>query len=102
MRRFDQRVVILLIDFDNREDRLAEVKKAIPEDLYDRVFILGAKGEPEDLKRANLGSFEQIGKLLAKDCVEDVNATWSHDLLRHNEEELLRMRNVVRPILFLE
>jgi hypothetical protein len=71
----------------------------IPERLADRVFILGALSEPEALK-ANLGSYETIGLKMARDCREETNTTWGHDLLRHNASELDRLRERVRPILF--
>jgi hypothetical protein len=100
MDRNPHRFMVLLIDFDDREDRLGIAKAAIPERLTDRVFVLGALSEPEDLKKANLGSYETIGKTLANECRKDVYETWDHDLLRHNANELARLREHVRPILF--
>jgi hypothetical protein len=67
--------------------------------LRDRVFILGARSEPEALK-PDLGSYETIGRALAKDCHEGTDATWGHDLLLHNAIEIDRLRQHVRPILF--
>jgi len=99
MDRFPQRMMILLIDFDGRQDRLSFAKNEIPERLSDRVFILGAFTEPEDLK-TKLGSYEEIGLALAKDCREETDTTWGHELLRHNAGELERLRDQVRPILF--
>jgi hypothetical protein len=63
------------------------------------VFILGVWTEPEEL-RANLGSYETIGMALAKDCREDSDTTWGHDLLRNNAGEIARLRERVRPFLF--
>jgi hypothetical protein len=100
MRRYPHRYMVLLIDFDNREDRLDIAKNAIPDDLKDRVFVLGAQDEPEDLQRAGLGSLETIGSALAKDCREETDKTWGHDLLKHNANELDRLREGIRPILF--
>jgi hypothetical protein len=59
--------MILLIDFDNRTNRIKAAKAAVPPHLSDRVFILGALTRPEDLK-VDLGTFEAIGSALAKDC----------------------------------
>ena len=92
--------VLLLIDFDQDEDRLAQVKGKLPGSLAQRVFVLGALGEPEDLKKAGLGSYETIGLALARDCQENTDTTWGHKLLRHNASELARLREHVRPILF--
>jgi hypothetical protein len=99
MERFPHRFMVLLIDFDGREDRLDDAKAAIPDHLTDRVFILGALTEPEAL-RQSLGSYETIGLAMAKDCREETDTTWGHDLLRHNASELERLRTQVRPILF--
>ena len=100
LRRYPQRYMVLLIDFDDNENRLDIAKKAVPDDLKDRVFVLGAQGEPEDLRKAGLGSPETIGKALARDCLEETDETWGHDLLKHNADELDRLRASVRRILF--
>lgn len=100
MNRFRQRLMILLIDFDGKtEERLPLAKMFIPDNLTDRVFVLGVKSEPEDLK-TSLGSYKTIGSNLAQDCREDIEGSWGHPLLRHNKNELERLRERVRPILF--
>lgn len=53
MRKFPQRMIVLLIDFDNRESQLSYVEGQIPDDLKERVFILGVQSEPENLARRN-------------------------------------------------
>lgn len=93
------RHMVLLIDFDRRENRLQEITAEIPAQLNERVFVLGTWSEPERLRQA-LGSYEKIGKALAKDCRDNSNDTWAHDLLKHNAGELERLRQRVRPILF--
>ena len=97
MKRNPNRFMVLLIDFDDTEAWLPKAKNDIPEDLVDRVFIIGVLTKPEDLK---LGPFETVGKALAKDCRDESYETWQHELLRHNAEELERLRRLVRPILF--
>ena len=101
MDRCPNRFMVLLMDFDGKEDRMEYARAAIPEHLAHRVFVLGTWGEPEDLKAA-LGrvSYETIGSAMAKDCREDTYTTWMHDLLRHNASELDRLRERVRPLLF--
>jgi len=99
MNRYPERHMVLLLDFDERQDRLDTAKAAIADHLVDRVFVLGVWSEPEDL-RPDLGSYETIGQNLAKDCREDTNTTWDHPLLRHNGGELDRLRERVRPFLF--
>lgn len=100
MQRYPSRFIILLIDFDQDGNRLSTAKAAVPQNLADRVFILGTLSEPEALKRDGLGSYETIGKALADDCYEGVDRTWSHPLLKHNHDELNRLRDPVYPILF--
>lgn len=92
------RYMVLLLDFDRDEQRLSEVKSRIPEHLNEKVFVLGVWSEPEDLRV--LGSPEAIGSAIARDCREETDTTWNHDLLRHNTSELARLREHVRPILF--
>jgi hypothetical protein len=96
--------MVLLIDLDKQYDRLDVVKAEIPSGLADRVFVLGAWDEPEELRKAlrkaKLRSYETIGAALAKDCREETDSTWGHPLLQHNAMELARLREHVRPILF--
>ena len=94
------RFMVLLIDLDGFTERLAEAKAMIPADLTDRVFILGALTTPEALKQANLGSYEDIGSAMAKDCREGTDSIWGHELLQHNASELDRLRPRVCTILF--
>ena len=56
--------------------------------------MIGAHNEPEALRR-DLGSYEQIGKSLARDCHEETQTVWGHSLLRHNLGEIQRMRQVL-------
>jgi len=100
MQRYAGRFMVLLIDFDGDLNRLGVVKSKIPEDLRDRVFVLGALTRPEGLRQAGLGSYETIGGGIATDCRDDSQAIWEHELLRHNKSELMRLRNAVRDFLF--
>jgi hypothetical protein len=100
MERWPERFMVLLIDFDNDQGRLAAAKAEIPEQLTERVFVLGVLSRPEALKQGNLGSYEDVGLALANDCSEDTYTTWQHRLLRHNASELDRLRRSVRPFLF--
>jgi hypothetical protein len=96
--KYPGRLMVQLIDFDRRGDRLEEAKAAIPEHLRDRVFVLGAWTEPEDL-RTDLGSYETIGRALAQDCRHSTDTAWGHELLRHNAGELARLCERIRPTL---
>ena len=100
MERCQDRFMVLLIDFDGKQDRLTEAKAKIPARLAERVFILGALSTPEALTQASLGSPEQIGLGLAKECREGTGTLWRHPLLKHDDPELQRLLQHVRPILF--
>jgi hypothetical protein len=99
MELWQERFMVLLIDFDRRRERLDVAKAVVPKHLVDRVFVLGVWSEPEALKES-LGSYEQIGMAIAEDCREETDTTWGHILLRHNAGELERLRGHVRSILF--
>jgi hypothetical protein len=101
MSEFPERRIVLLMDFDgNPEGRLAYVKNEIPEDIKDRVFLLGVYSEPEKLRNAVGKKFEAIGEALAEECAENKKTFWMHELLKHNEPELNRLFENVRPHLF--
>jgi hypothetical protein len=93
--------IVLVINFDGKEKyRRKKAEAVIPPRLTERVFVLGVLTEPEDLKRANLGSPETVGEALAKVCRREIDTIWEHPLLRHNASELDRLRQHVRLILF--
>jgi hypothetical protein len=101
MRRYSERRIVLMIDFDNQADRLNCVKSKIPKELSDRVFILGALSNPEELNASLNGKgLEHIGVSLSKDCSDNTRKVWGHDLLKHNQTELDRMVSSVKPFLF--
>jgi hypothetical protein len=85
--KYQNRHILFLIDFDRNEERLHYVQKEIPQDVADRVFVLGTWSEPEELKTKTKKSLEHIGKTLANDCPGTRNELWSDELLRHNELE---------------
>lgn len=100
MRNYPERYFVLLLDFDDQPDRADKVSERIPEDLKDRVFLLGVQSEPEKLRRDLLNSFEDIGRTLGKECREGTREVWTHNLLRHNVSELDRLEQSVRGFLF--
>ncbi|MDK9722708.1 MAG: hypothetical protein OEL53_16160 [Rhodospirillales bacterium] len=99
MERFNLRRMILLIDFDGEISRYDYVKGLIPQGLEDRVFVLGARNDPESLRRSGLGTFETIGSRIADDCINGTQTIWTDSLLLHNEREIERLRSVICPML---
>ncbi|WP_448572853.1 hypothetical protein [Trichothermofontia sp.] len=102
MRLYSDRRMVLLIDFDKRDigNRFEFINQQIPDDLKDRVFILGVADEPEILQKSLGKSLELIGETLATNCSNNTYGLWEHDLLKHNKTELERMISSVRPFLF--
>ena len=92
-----ERFMVLLIDFDGHLDRFEQISQKIPVTLKDRVFILGAFDDPEDLKKKKLGSYEAIGEKIANDCRDGTNTIWQHQLLVHNVQEVARICQIALP-----
>ncbi|PWU20000.1 MAG: hypothetical protein C5B50_04950 [Verrucomicrobia bacterium] len=67
MDRHASRFMVLLIDFDQREDRLNAIMDSVPERLRKRVFILGTWSEPERLRQSLGAPYEAIGLELARE-----------------------------------
>ena len=103
LRQYPKRMVLIVIDFDNAENRLAAAQEYIAEEYIERVFVLGSLKEAEDLKGIGKKrhSLEDVGRKLADDCVSGNEETWKHELLRHNRSELDRLIDKVKPFLFL-
>lgn len=99
--KFPNRYMVLLIDFDDKLTRLIKVTDVIPQNLRDRVFVLGVLSQPEKLKSHVKGGYETIGLNFAKDCMDGTDITWNHALLKHNRSELQKIRTLVRPFLFV-
>ena len=100
MGRFRERLMVLVLDLDGQMGRLATARNRIPADLRDRVFIIGTLTDPEQLRQLLGRSFEAIGAALASDCRDDQSNTWGHDLLVHNADEVQRLSEAVRALLF--
>ena len=103
MSKYQFRYMVLLIDFDEQDDRYEEAQKAIPSELKDRVFILGVRSEPENLQKLlKHASCEKIGEMLADGCPIKISDIWNHELLKHNLEELNRIPADLKVTLFSE
>lgn len=95
MQQYPERYVLLLIDFDNVEGRLAKAKAFVPPDLDERVFILGSWSDPEKLSAALGLKKEELGTKLAAECVDEDSELWKSQLLAHNHSELCRMKESI-------
>lgn len=112
LRRYTERHLLMVIDFDDEyaaaasapstklEHRRNLFLEAVPDDLKERVFVIGCSENPERLTTDRRESAESIGERLAQDCVDGTDELWGHPMLQHNSREILRLREKVRPFLF--
>ncbi|MDL5054042.1 hypothetical protein QQ056_10870 [Oscillatoria laete-virens NRMC-F 0139] len=100
MRQYPERKIVLLIDFDEQDNRRDYINQQIPDDLKDRVFVIGVFSNPEELKNSLKMSLEEIGETISTDCFDNTEGLWNHNLLEHNKTELDRMIPSVKPLLF--
>lgn len=101
LRSFRDGHVVLLIDFDGHYERRRKAfDDEVPNDLKDRVFVVGAKETPEILRQALGETWERIGISLANDCYNGTVNVWANDHLKHNEPDRLRLVQSVRSIVF--
>lgn len=96
---------LFIMDFDGieRENRLYSINKFIRENnIQDRVFILGCKKEPQDLKNIAIDfikragdkfTMQNLGKALFSDCDEKQYKLWGSDHLQHNFREISHLRD---------
>lgn len=100
LQRFKDMHMVLLIDFDNDfANRLAHFKSHIPSSIADRVYVLGALGEAEDLKPLAGRKLGRLGQNLADECANNASAIWNDAQLIHNQAELARLHQNVKPFL---
>jgi hypothetical protein len=102
MRRFPDRHLLLVIDFDQQPERREEILERVPDDLRDRVYVIGSLDEPERLLASMRKNAEKLGEALAEDCSRGTDENWRHEMLAHNEGELSRLRTNVRHFLFTD
>ena len=104
LRKYPERRVLIVIDFDGQRDRFEEALSHIPEDrdVRERVYVLGCLDEPERLAVAHGCGKERIGELLAEDCAHDRQDFWNHPMLAHNAGERRRLWATVRQFLVRE
>jgi hypothetical protein len=97
MNRYDRRHVLIVIDFDRHPERLEMARDYIPENLRERVFVLGCLSEPERIREVTGMTKEQLGEALAEACVCGQGDVWNSEMLLHNETELERMKRTICP-----
>lgn len=101
LRKYPKRHLVLLIDFDGQvDDRMQLFQQVCPADVRDRVYLLGTQDEPEPLRKDCGVSLEKIGEQLGQACAAGESGLWAHTMLAHNQSELERLVQRVKPFLF--
>ena len=102
---YPKRHLLLMIDFDGqvdaRQKEFEARRNALPASARDRVYLLGCRDEPKDLRAVCDMQLEPIGRQLADECPPPpVGGLWQNAQLQHNDSELNRLVTQVRPFLF--
>jgi hypothetical protein len=101
MREYPSSYALLIVDFDRNAHRGSEIKNQIPEEVRDRVFVVGVLNEPVNLKNSTGMKFEQLGLQIAEGCKDSNIDFWERqELLAHNVDEIRRLSKAVRNLFF--
>ena len=92
--------VVGIIDCDNHPDRIAVQLSQVPDDVRERVFLLGTLDDPQAFKRSVKLTFERIGIQLVDECFHKSLKLWRHAQLTHISDEIDRAAATLHPILF--
>lgn len=106
LRTYQQGHILIFIDFDGFESRVAEFHEIIDSAFRDRVFVLGFHGNVEDAKRrlGFQGRNEDFGQNLfdqyrAKTCSGDA---WDEVFPSYAREQLDALKGKLRSALWRE
>lgn len=101
LRTYADAHVVMVIDYDDQPaTRLPMFQAAMPPDVSNRAYVLGALSEAEVLKRQQALKYGPLGKTLAEECRTQQLEQWSCPQLAGNQAELQRLMLQVRPFLF--
>ena len=92
--------VLGIIDCDKDADRIAEQLENFPEDIRNRIFLLGVNENPQEFKRSAKMHFAKIGEKLADECYKDELDLWNHEMLSYSSSEALRAKDALRELVF--
>ena len=100
--KFSDAFILLIMDFDDKKEatessfkkRKTKFNELVEDKYKNRVFLLGTNHkESEDLKKIfHLTNFEEIGKILVKDCPNGNLDNWNNKHLKCNLSEIDRMK----------
>lgn len=90
VRKYPKAHIVLIVDFDDDiESRLRQYDRVLSEFpdravWENRVYLLGATKDPEQLSSHLKLTKTQIGLQLAEECERGEFDLWNHELLAHN------------------
>jgi len=86
---FPERMILCVIDFDGKPERIKELKNLAPVEIQNRVYVIGCADEVEASKRilGFQGHNDDFGKRLASPN----NTDWNHPCLYSSKYELERL-----------
>jgi len=96
LKKYENRYTLLLMDFDYKFiSRLEKFHQSVPEELKNRVFILGIDNKESDALKSffRTPNFEKIGKNLVENCSDGDLSNWKNIHLNCNLPEIERMRD---------
>lgn len=102
LNKFPKAYVLALIDADSdnyphsQKGKIDTLKTAIDVKYQDRVFIIGSKIEAEDIKQVIIGQgkWKTVSQKLEDSCKNDHCQLWQDDMLKHNLDEISRLKQV--------
>ena len=95
LKKYVQRRVLLIIDFDKDGNRLNFIKsKPFVVPFSDRIYVIGCFDEAERLKNlVGENNLERVGERLGTDC-----NYWSSPLLANCKSDACRLKNEIQNI----
>ena len=92
--------VLGIIDCDGDDERIANELAKFPDEVADRIFLLGAIETPEIFRQKVGDNSERIGERMAEECFNESYDLWNHEDLAHVSYEIQRAATTIRPIVF--
>ena len=101
LRTYAHAQLVLFIDFDQQfSTRFSHFQQAIPQDIANRVYVLGAATEAETLTKQVKLNKEDVGKALADECLQETDQLWRCPELAPDAPEVKRICVATKAFLF--
>lgn len=99
LNKYPNAYILAITDADmdsHQESNIDTLKKSIKGIYRNRIFVLGSKYEAENIKKEIIGQgkWRRLAKELESSCQNDSCELWHNDMLKHNLDEIVRLRQV--------